>query len=409
MASGQPTERAADDVTVAGVELAAGTSGLKESGRPDLALIRLAEGTATAAMFTRNAFCAAPVQVARLHLEAGRPRVLLINSGCANAGTGAAGLRDAEATCACAGAACGVDASSVLPFSTGVIGPRLVDKLPLEDLCRAIEGCAHTLRQDAWDAAAEAILTTDTVSKLAWRTVELEGGTIKVTGIAKGSGMIRPDMATMLAFLATDARVERDALDDILRAAVNESFHAITVDGDTSTNDAVTLSATGAAEVGLDGRADRDAFRAAVAGVCLELAQAIVRDAEGATRLVEIEVSGGRDQSECREVAFTVAHSPLVKTALFGGDPNWGRILAAVGRARIAGLDVERVDIGLGEVDLVRGGQPVAGFDEAAAATVVRRDRVPIRIALGRGDAAARVWTSDLSYDYVRINADYRT
>lgn len=394
---------------VAGVELAATTVGLKESGRPDLALVRLAEGTHTAAVFTRNAFCAAPVHIARAHLAVTEPRVLLINAGCANAGTGAAGEADARETCARAGAACDVATEAVLPFSTGVIGQRLGERVPLAQLLAGIDACAGALAAAAWPAAAAAIMTTDTVAKGASRRVRLGGGEVTVTGIAKGSGMIRPDMATLLAFVATDAAVEREPLEAMLRAAVDASFHCITVDGDTSTNDAVTLSATGAAGVAAVTAADGEALAEAVSSVCTQLAQALVRDAEGATRFVEVRVDGGRDVDECRSVAFTVAHSPLVKTALAGGDPNWGRILAAVGRAPVEGIDVDAIDIALGDEAVVAGGQPVPGCDEARVAAVVRAPEVSIRIALGRGEASARIWTSDLTCDYVRINADYRT
>lgn len=394
---------------VAGVELAATTVGLKDSGRPDLALVRLAEGSHSAAVFTRNAFCAAPVHIARAHLAVTEPRVLLVNAGCANAGTGTPGEDDARATCARAGAACGVPAEAVLPFSTGVIGPRLGERVPLEDLLAGIDACASALAADAWPAAAAAIMTTDTVVKGTSHRARLAGGEVTVTGIAKGAGMMRPDMATLLAFVATDAAVAREPLEAMLRAAVDASFHCITVDGDTSTNDAVTLSATGASGVAADTAADHEALAAAVTAVCAELAQALVRDAEGATRFVEVRVDGGRDDDECRAVAFTIAHSPLVKTALAGGDPNWGRILAAVGRAPVDGLDVDAVDIALGDVALVAGGQPVPGCDEARAAAAVQGPEVAIRVGLGRGGAAARVWTSDLTCDYVRINADYRT
>lgn len=392
-------------IPVAGVELAATRAGLKASGGPDVALMRLAPGSRTAAVFTRNAFCAAPVRVARANLADRAPRALLVNSGCANAGTGAAGERDARASCSHAGAALALDAASVLPFSTGVIGQRL----PLERLQAGIDRCAGALRPDGWSDAAGAIMTTDTRPKGCSRQVTLGGGRVTVTGIAKGAGMIRPDMATMLAFLATDAVLDGPEPGAMLRDAVDASFHCITVDGDTSTNDAVTLSATGASGVEAAAPADRDALAGAVQAVCHELAQAVVRDAEGATRMIEIAVRGGADREECRAVAFTVAHSPLVKTAMFGGDPNWGRILAAVGRAPVCALDVGGVAIALDDVPLVRAGEPAPGYDEDRAAAAVTGDEIRITIELGRGAAAATVWTCDLSYDYVRINADYRT
>jgi glutamate N-acetyltransferase/amino-acid N-acetyltransferase len=393
-------------VPVAGVRLAAATAGLKTSGGPDLALIELVAGSRTAAVFTRNAFCAAPVRVARAHLDTAAPRALLINAGCANAGTGAAGETDALASCAHAARVLGLANETVLPFSTGVIGQAL----PVDRVCAGIDACAPALAGDQWVAVAEAIGTTDTVTKTATATVALSGGAVTVTGMAKGSGMIRPDMATMLAFVATDAAVAPDAeLHALLEAAVADSFHCITVDGDTSTNDAVTLSATGASGIAPAGETDRQALQDAVSGVCAVLARAIIRDAEGATRLVEVAVTGAESRAEARAVGSTVAHSPLVKTAVYGGDPNWGRILAAVGRAPVADLDVATVEIALGEIPLVAYGEPVAGFDEAAAAEVMQRDRVRIGIGLGRGGASDTVWTSDLSHDYVTINADYRS
>lgn len=390
---------------VAGVELAAATAGIKASGRPDVALLRFVEGSRTAAVFTRNAFRAAPVHVAQRHMAAAPTRVLLINSGCANAGTGTAGDTDAVASCGHAASACGVAAEAVLPFSTGVIG----QPLPVDRLCHGVDECAGALSPTGWDSAADAIRTTDTVSKVASVPVALSGGSVTVTGMAKGSGMIRPDMATMLAFVATDAAVASDeALDTVLRTAVDDSFHCITVDGDTSTNDAVTLTATGASGIVAEGEEDLAALQKAVCSVCGALARAIVRDAEGGTRLIEIAVTGAETRSEARAVAFTVAHSPLVKTAAFGGDPNWGRILAAVGRAPVADLDVHGVDVTLGDIALVAAGEPVR-FDEAAAATAMGGEEIRIGIGLGRGMAAETVWTSDLSCDYVRINADYRT
>ena len=391
--------------TVAGVELAGVAAGLKSSGGLDVALVRLAADSRTAAVFTRNAFCAAPVHVAREHLAGGAPRLLLINAGCANAGTGREGEADARATCAHVAASSGVEPTQVLPFSTGTIGPRL----PVDSLCAGADRALAALTPDGWHAAATAIMTTDTRAKVASRRVTLAGGTVTVTGMAKGAGMIRPDMATMLAFVATDAVVEGAELDGLLRRAVARSFHCITVDGDTSTNDAATLSATGAAGAEPADDDERERLAAATDAVFIELAQAVVADAEGATRLIEIAVAGGRDVAECRAVGFTVAHSPLVKTAVFGGDPNWGRILAAVGRAPVADLDVATIDIGLGDVPLVAGGEPVPGYEEATAAAAMRADPVRIRIDLGRGKATSCVWTSDLSYDYVRINADYRT
>jgi len=399
----------ADPRPVQGVELAAAAAGLKAGDQLDIALVRLGAGSHTAAVFTRNTFTAAPIHVARRHLAHSDARVLLINSGCANAATGEAGERDAKDLCGRAGRACGVSQEAVVPFSTGVIGQRLSELSPMDRIASAIDACAEGLAPGRWPEAARAILTTDTRGKTASREVALSEGVVSVTGMAKGSGMIRPDMATMLGFVATDAAVAPDALGAMLRQAVDQSFHCITVDGDTSTNDAVTLSATGASGVAAETPEDVAALQQAVTAVCVALAQAIVRDAEGATRFVEVVVEGGHDVGECREVAFTVAHSPLIKTALFGGDPNWGRILAAVGRAPIGELDGTGVDIDLGDMPVVRGGLPVPDFDESRAAEIVSEPTIGIGIRLGRGGARARVWTSDLSYDYVRINADYHT
>ena len=401
-----PAEVEVDPVPVDGVSLAAATTGIKQSGQPDVALVHLASGSHTAAVFTRNAFSAAPVHIARRHVQAQAPQLLLINSGCANAGTGSMGETDAMATCGHAASVFGISSESVLPFSTGVIGAPL----PVDRVCHGVDLCAQALSPHGWAAAADAIRTTDLVAKTASTRVELSAGSVRVTGMAKGSGMIRPDMATMLAFITTDAAVgAQGPLDTMLRRSVDRSFHCITVDGDTSTNDAVTLSATGASGVGLASAADEQALQVALDAVCLRLAQAIVRDAEGATRLIEIVVTGAADRDEARAVAFTVAHSPLVKTAVCGGDPNWGRILAAVGRAPIDALDIQGVNIALDEMALVAGGEPVRGFDELAAAAAMQADTVRIGIGLGRGSAMATVWTSDLTCDYVRINADYRT
>ena len=389
---------------VGGVRLAAAAAGIRRNGGTDVALFELVPGTTTAAVFTRNAFCAAPVTVAREHLAAAAPRAWLVNAGNANAGTGAAGLAAARESCAAAAAALGCRVEEVLPFSTGVIG----EDLPVDRLAAAIPGLAASLSPGGWAAAAEAIRTTDTVAKGAWRSLELDGGTVTVAGIAKGSGMIRPDMATMLAFLATDAAVSAADLQAMLRRAVDASFNRITVDGDTSTNDACVLAATGAAGIHPRG-GDLERLERAVAEVCRDLALRIVADGEGATRLVTVVVEGGRDEAECEVVAFTIAHSPLVKTAVFAGDPNWGRILAAVGRAGLGDLDVEQVEIFLDDVCVARGGGRAPGYREADGAAVMARDAFTIRVVLGRGSASATVWTCDLSYDYVRINAEYRT
>ena len=392
---------------VAGVRVATTALGGRREPRDDLTLFELGAGASCAATFTRNAFCAAPVTVAREHLAREAPRYLLINAGNANAGTGARGIEDARRCCAMVAEATGVPAESVLPFSTGVIG----EPLSMERFERAIPVAAGRLDEHGWVDAAAAIATTDIVPKGASRSVDLGSRTAAVTGIAKGSGMIRPDMATMLAFIATDAAVAPEALRSMARDAVEASFNRITVDGDTSTNDACVLVATGAlgnAPVG-EGSPDYPALAEAVGDVARELAHAIVRDGEGATKFVTVEVEEGADGDECLAVAFTVAHSPLVKTALYASDANWGRILAAVGRAGLADLDVSRIRIWLNGVCIVSGGGRDAAYTEEAGAEAVSRDEIVIRIALGRGQAKDRVWTCDFSHQYVTINAEYRT
>jgi glutamate N-acetyltransferase/amino-acid N-acetyltransferase len=392
---------------VPGFRLGTASAGIKRPGRTDLVIMELAEGAHCAAVFTRNAFCAAPVTVARDYLTQGQPSYLLVNTGNANAGTGQQGIRDARRCCESLAEHAGCSPAAVLPFSTGVIG----EPLPVEKICAALPAALTSLEENGWAAAASGILTTDTVPKGASRQVRIDDQIITITGIAKGSGMIRPDMATMLAFIATDACIGSSTLQQCLTAAVDQSFNRITVDGDTSTNDACVLVATAASAspVLQPGSADYTAFCQAVTGVCTELAQAIVRDGEGATRFVTVAVDGGITSEECLQVAYTIAHSPLVKTALFAGDPNWGRILAAVGRAGLPALDLEAVAIYLDEVCIVREGARARDYTEEAGQQVMVRDELTIRVDLGRGQSCERVWTCDLSYDYVRINAEYRT
>lgn len=393
---------------VAGVRLGTVSAGIKKPGRPDLVVMELAEGSRCAAVFTRNAFCAAPVLIAREHLASAAPRALLVNTGNANAGTGEPGLRDARRCCEAAAQAGGWRTAEVLPFSTGVIG----EPLPVERIVAALPAAVDALRGDGWAQAASGILTTDTVPKGASRRLEIEGEIVTVTGIAKGSGMIRPDMATMLAYVATDAGFAPELLQRCLNEAVAGSFNRISVDGDTSTNDACVLVATGRASLPEIASADSAAYRAvarAVAEVCETLARAIVRDGEGATKLITVQVDGGASERECLDVAYTIAHSPLVKTAFFASDPNWGRILAAVGRAGVPELDIARVRIALDDVCIVRDGGRAADYTEAAGQEVMARSEITVCVDLGRGSARARVWTCDFSYDYVRINAEYRT
>jgi len=382
-------------------------AGIRYQGRDDLLLIELAEGGSCAAVFTRNAFCAAPVTVAREHLAKGPVRYLLINSGNANAGTGGAGLRAARETCRLLAGMAGCAMSQVLPFSTGVIG----EDLPVNPFSRSIPALLKGLSEDNWRPAAAAIMTTDTVPKLVSREVGLSGGAVTVTGIAKGSGMICPDMATMLAYVATDAGVPQPLLQKMLRDAVAQTFNAITVDGDTSTNDACVLLASGSARVAVDSLVSDDgrALSQAVQSVCAELAEMIVRDGEGATKLVRVRVASAASHEEARRVAYAVAHSPLVKTALFASDPNWGRILAAVGRAGVDGLDIDRIRIWLGDTCIVSGGGRDPGYTEEAGQAVMSAEEIVIRIDLDRGGSQVQVLTCDLSYDYVKINAEYRT
>ncbi|QQS53247.1 MAG: bifunctional glutamate N-acetyltransferase/amino-acid acetyltransferase ArgJ [Candidatus Competibacteraceae bacterium] len=395
-----------EPLTVTGIRLGTARAGIKYPDRRDLVVVELAAETQAAAVFTRNAFCAAPVTVARTHLAAASPRYLVINTGNANAGTGRQGLADAEASCRNLAERTGCRSEEVLPFSTGVIG----EPLPLFRLVTGLSGALATLRPDGWTEAAAGIMTTDTRPKWASRRLTLAGREVTITGIAKGAGMIRPDMATMLAFVATDAAVDPALLREILHEAVADSFNAITVDGDTSTNDACLLLATGRSGASIPATGDNRArFATAVGEVCAELAQAIVRDGEGATKFITVRVEGGRDAAECRQVAYTIAHSPLVKTAFFASDPNWGRILAAVGRSGLDALDLERVTIHLDEVCIVRDGGRTPDYTEAQGQCVMARPEITIRVELGRGEAAARIWTTDLSFDYVRINAEYRT
>ncbi len=391
---------------VAGIRLGTACAGIKKPEHRDLVIIELSPGTNTAAVFTRNAFCAAPVIVAREHLAAESPRYLLVNTGNANAGTGQQGLDDAHACCAALAELTAVRSEAILPFSTGVI----VENLPVDRIIQGLPAAIEALSAAGWSDASYGIMTTDTVPKLVSRRVVIEGESITVTGMAKGAGMIRPDMATMLAYVATDAAVGASLLQSMLEQAVDASFNRITVDGDTSTNDACLLMATG--ESGLSVEAETSAclaLQALVSEVCVELAKAMVRDGEGATKLINIEVTGGKDIEECRQVAYTVAHSPLVKTAFFAADPNWGRILAAVGRAGLAELQIDTIRIHLDEVCIVSHGGRDAAYTEERGQAVMDRNEITVRIDLARGQASSNVWTCDFSYDYVRINAEYRT
>jgi glutamate N-acetyltransferase/amino-acid N-acetyltransferase len=393
---------------VRGVRLAAGSAGIYRKPRPDVSLIAVTAGSAGAALFTSNAFCAAPVIVARSHLGRAAPRYCLINAGNANAGTGSSGIAAAIETCRALATVGGCAAEQVLPFSTGVIG----EHLPAHSICRVLPRLHADLREDGWLDCARAIMTTDTLPKGASRRIEIDGHVATVSGIAKGAGMIHPNLATMLAFIATDAAVESTALHGILRLAAAGSFNRISVDGDTSTNDALVLLATGQAGHApiVDADEARGAvLRTAVEEVCTELAQAIVRDGEGATKFITVSVEQGLDEAECLAAARTIAGSPLVKTAFFASDPNWGRILAALGRSGLRDLDVSRIGLLLDEVRIVEGGQRAPSYIEQDGRKVMARKEITIRVQLGRGSASAAIWTCDLSHDYVKINAEYRS
>ena len=398
---------------VAGFRLGTASAGIKVAGRRDLVVMEITEGASLAAVFTQNAFCAAPVKVSKNHLQVLKGsdqnvRFLVTNTGNANAGTGQQGHNDALACCANLAQLGGVSPEQVLVFSTGVIG----EPLPVNLITNALPQAVSALAENGWEDAGWGILTTDTRPKGATRQFEHEGQTITVSGLTKGSGMIKPNMATMLSYIATDASVAEPALQSLLQEAVEASFNRITVDGDTSTNDACVLVAT--AQAGNDEITDLSsgmgsALQQAVTELCVELAQAMVKDAEGATKFVTVQVEQGADSSECLKVAYAIGHSPLVKTALFASDANWGRILAAVGYAGLEALDVDQVQIFLGDVCIAEQGGRADSYTEEQGAAVMAQEEITIRIVLNRGQAAETVWTSDLSHDYVSINADYRS
>jgi glutamate N-acetyltransferase/amino-acid N-acetyltransferase len=394
---------------VPGVKLGCAMAGIRKAGRRDVTVMALAEGSRVAAVFTQNRFCAAPVQVCRKHLAAGAEiRALVINTGNANAGTGEPGLADARATCAALAKHLGVEPRQVLPFSTGVI----MEPLPLDRLLAGLPAAIADLDASHWTQAAEAIMTTDMVPKAASRQVSIDGRTVTVSGISKGAGMIRPNMATMLGFVATDAAIDGALLNALVLEAADRSFNRITIDGDTSTNDSFVLIASGAAgnaPITQFDSADGALLRDTVIEVAEELAQAIVRDGEGASKFITVQVDGGRSVAECRLAAYAIAHSPLVKTAFFASDPNLGRILAAVGYAGIADLDQSLIDMHLDDVLVVERGGRHPAYREEDGQRVMKQSEITVRVNLNRGDEQASVWTCDLSLDYVRINADYRS
>jgi glutamate N-acetyltransferase/amino-acid N-acetyltransferase len=393
---------------VPGLQLGYAQAGIKKPGRKDLLVLKLAPGASVAGVFTTNRFCAAPVQVAKQHLAGTQPIVaLVVNTGNANAGTGEAGLTNANATCAAVAKLLGCEANQILPFSTGVI----LEPLPLEKLVAGLPAAIANLNEDRWLDAAEAIMTTDTQPKAASRVVTIAGKRVTMTGISKGAGMIKPNMATMLGFMACDAKISQPVLQTLVKQAADASFNCITIDGDTSTNDSFMLIATGAGELEITDTASADyhALAQAVIGLSQELAQMIVRDGEGATKFITVRVEQGRDVEECRKIAYAIGHSPLVKTAFFASDPNLGRILAAIGYAGVNDLDVNQINLYLDDVWVAKQGGRHPDYQEQDGQRVMKQSEITVRVTLARGEAAATIWTCDLSHDYVSINADYRS
>lgn len=399
--------KASDLMAVDGVRVAAVASNIRYKNRLDLVLIEIADGSTVAGVFTRNAFCAAPVQLARKHLRdsAGQIRYLLVNTGNANAGTGQKGLDDALTCCEIVAQNAAVDISRVLPFSTGVIG----ENLPVDKIAAGLPGAFSSLG-NSWLDAAKGIMTTDTRPKARSVSVDCDGCKVTITGIAKGAGMIKPNMATLLSFVFTDAAITQSSLQAMLNAVVDQSFNRITVDGDTSTNDCCVLVATGKSGVNIEVGSNASAgFEHALQGLVKELAKDIIRDAEGAKKFVTVDIQGGANTQECLKVAYAISESPLVKTALSASDPNWGRILAAVGRAGLDDLDVSRVSVYLGDVCIAENGTRALSYSEELGQAEMSKQEIGITVKLARGDARETVWTSDLSEDYVRINASYRS
>lgn len=393
---------------VNGIRIGITEAAIRYKNRRDLTVFEIAEGATVSAVFTQNSYCAAPVLLCREHLGKATPRYLVINTGNANAGTGTVGMDNARASCAALARLTGLAAERILPFSTGVIG----EHLPVDRLSAALPAALAALSADAWADAATGIMTTDTRPKGASEQVVIDGVTVTVTGISKGAGMIRPNMATMLGYVATDAAVAQPVLDVLLKGAVNQSFNRITIDGDTSTNDSCVLIATGVAGntmITSASGAAYDTLRDAINRVFARLAQLIVRDGEGATKFMTVQVEEGATSEECCDVAYSIAHSPLVKTAFFASDPNWGRIVAAIGNAGLKGLDASKVRVYLNQVCIVDNGGRAPDYTEDQGAAVMKEAEITIRVCLGRGVARDTVYTCDFSYDYVKINADYRS
>jgi glutamate N-acetyltransferase/amino-acid N-acetyltransferase len=395
-------------LAVKGIQLGYAEAHVRKPNRKDVLVITLAEHSAVAGVFTQNRFCAAPVTVCKSHLsQSNGIRALLVNTGCANAGTGEDGLHRAQQSCEALSQALNIQTNQVLPFSTGVI----LEPLPVDKVIAGLPAAIANLKEHNWLNAAEAIMTTDIVAKGTSRQLQIDGKTVTITGISKGSGMIHPNMATMLGYIATDAAISQTALESIIQYAVNKSFNCITVDGDTSTNDSLIMMATHLAgnTMVTEQSADFIALRDALTDVAIELAQAIVRDGEGATKFMTVTVQGGKDEAECRKVAYAIAHSPLIKTAFFASDPNLGRILAAIGYAGIDDLDVNHMELYLGDVLVAEKGGRAASYQEEQGAAIMKESDILVRVILNRGNAEVTIWTCDFSYDYVKINADYRS
>lgn len=395
-------------ISISGVRLSATSANIYDKKRDDVALIELCEDTISSAVFTKNKFCAAPVIIAKQNLNDNKPRYCLINAGNANAGTGKTGLSHTDETCISLSKLAKCHKSEVLPFSTGVIG----EELPVEKIKKVLPELLNNLTDTSWLQSAQAIMTTDTIPKAVSKEISISGKTVSITGIAKGSGMIKPNMATMLSFIATDANVSKKALDAVLFHAIDKSFNRITVDGDTSTNDACVIFATAKANNTIIDDCYSDeyfVFEKAVVHVCQQLAQAIIRDGEGASKFITLEVNEGKDKQECLAIAYKIAESPLVKTAFTASDPNWGRILAAIGNAGIEDLDISYISIFLDDVCVVEKGCRAKSYTEKSGKQVMLQDEIKLSVYLNRGNSKEEIWTTDLSHDYITINAEYRT
>jgi len=408
MAVNLAVPNSSDLLPIPGIRLGVTEAGIRKPNRKDLLLIALASGTTVAGVFTQNRFCAAPVSVTKANLNSANIRALVVNTGCANAGTGADGMNRARQVCKSVATLLGCKSDEVLPFSTGVI----MEPLPVDRIALGLPRCVAGLSEQNWAEAATAIMTTDTVAKAFSRQVAIGSSMVSVTGIAKGSGMIRPNMATMLGFIATDADIDQNLLQQITSFAADRTFNCVTVDGDTSTNDAFIVMATGQSNGPRITKPESTEFnllRAAITEIASLLAQALVRDGEGATKFITIQIAGGRNEAECRAIGYAVAHSPLVKTAFFASDPNLGRILAAIGNACIDDLDVSKVDLYLDNTNVAKSGERAQTYREEDGQRVMKQDEITVRVELNRGASSSSIWTCDLSHDYVSINADYRS